>query len=112
MLFRRFTTLPAACLASSLTLAAAHAEDLDKVSATVSVGDLNLSQPSDDRILAQRLADAAKSVCQEANPDASPAMLQACADAAIEVALTEIQDRLDDQVDAKLDVIRTSFASP
>jgi UrcA family protein len=111
MLFR-ILAAPTAILVLSVGMNAARADDLDIVSTTVNFADLNLARPADDRILAQRLAEAAQSVCLQANPDASSVTLQSCTNAAIDLALAQIQDQLDNQVDAKLDVIRTSFAGP
>jgi UrcA family protein len=108
MLFR-ILAAPTAILLVTLGLSAAHADDT--VSAPVPYGDLNLSKPADAKILASRLEDAAKSVCLQANPDAAPGFIQMCADAAISVAMAQIQDQMDDAVDAKLDVIRTSLTS-
>jgi UrcA family protein len=107
MLFRSFTT--AALLA--LGIAAAQADDLSQASTTVSFGDLNLSQPADAKILADRLEDAATSVCLKVNPDLSPALMQQCIDSAISIAMTGIQDRLDQDVRAKLFVVRSSLAN-
>jgi UrcA family protein len=107
MLFRSFTT--AALLALGIT--AAQADDLSQASTTVSFGDLNLSQPADAKILADRLEDAATSVCLKVNPDLSPALMQQCIDSAISIAMTGIQDRLDQDVRAKLFVVRSSLAN-
>jgi UrcA family protein len=108
----RLLIAPAAILLTAIGLSTARADDFDTVSAPVTYGDLDLSRPADARILADRLEDAAKSVCLKANPDAPPSFIQMCADAAISVAMTQIQDQMDDAVDAKLDVIRASFAGP
>ena len=72
-MYRSFTT--AAILALAIT--AAHADDF--ASTRVTFGDLDLSQPADAKILADRLENAAKSVCIQANPDdVAPTMLQNC----------------------------------
>jgi UrcA family protein len=96
----------------AFTIGTAHAAESDLVSTSVPYGDLDLTQPADDQILAQRLQDAAKSVCLAANPDAGPGAVQGCISTAIDLAMTQIQDRLDQQVDDRLDVIRTAFVSP
>jgi UrcA family protein len=109
MLFRSLTA--AALLALGLT--AAHAEDFSLVSTTVPFGDLNLSKPTDAKVLAGRLVGAAKSVCLQANPDIdSPVLMQQCIGSAISMAMTEIEDRLDQDVSDKLVVVRTSLESP
>ncbi|HWC62652.1 MAG TPA: UrcA family protein [Rhizomicrobium sp.] len=108
----RILTAPAAILLTALGLNAARAEEFDTVSTPVPYGDLDLSRPADAQIMAARLEDAAKSVCLKANPDAAPAFIQMCADAAISVAMTQMQDQMESAVDAKLDVIRASFAGP
>jgi UrcA family protein len=110
MLFRTF--IPAAALALALGIPAAQANDLDQASATVPFGDLNLSQPADAKILADRLEDAAKSVCLKVNADLSPALMQQCVDSAISMAMAGIRDRLDQEVRAKLFVVRNSLANP
>jgi UrcA family protein len=108
----RLLTAPAAILLTAIGLSAARAEDLDTVSTPVPYGDLDLSRPADARILADRLEEAAKSVCLKANPDAPSSFVQTCADAAISVAMMQMQDQMDDEVHARLDVIRASFAGP
>ena len=109
MLFRVFT----AAAIFALGIASAQADDFTPVSATVPFGDLNLSQPTDARILADRLEDAAKSVCLKANPDlVSSSAMRQCIDSAISMGMTGIQDRLDQEVSAKLVVVRTSLENP
>jgi UrcA family protein len=109
MLLRTFLTT--ATLA--LGIAVAHAEAASQASATVSFGDLNLAQPGDAKILAARLETAAKSVCLAANPDLdSSVLMQQCIDTAISMGITGIRDRLDQEVSAKLVVVRTSLANP
>jgi UrcA family protein len=109
MLLRPLTA--AALLALGIT--AAHADDFTQVSVSVPYGDLNLSQPTDARVLADRLEEAAKSVCLKANPDVdSPVLMQQCIGPAISVAMVGIEDTLDREVRAKLVVVRTSMANP
>jgi UrcA family protein len=119
MLLRTLTTT--ALLALGIT--AAHAADFTtnnfaannftQVSVYVPYGDLNLAQPSDAKILADRLEEAAKSVCLKANPDIdSPVLMQQCIGTAISVAMVGIEDTLDQEVRAKLVVVRTSMANP
>ena len=110
------TLASAALLALGLT--AAHAADVTnndftQVSVYVPYGDLNLAQPTDAKVLADRLEDAAKSVCLKANPDiGSPVLMQQCIGTAISVAMMGIEDTLDQEVRAKLVVVRTSMANP
>jgi UrcA family protein len=109
MLLRTLTTT--ALLALGIT--AVHADDYTQVSVYVPYGDLNLSQPTDAKVLADRLEDAAKSVCLKANPDLdSPVLMQQCIGTAISVAMVGIEDTLDQEVRAKLVVVRTSMANP
>jgi UrcA family protein len=105
-------SLTAAALLT-LGFAAAHADDYTQVSVSVPYGDLNLAQPSDAKVLADRLEDAAKSVCLKANPDiGSPVLMQQCIGSAVSVAMMGIEDTLDQEVRAKLVVVRTSMANP
>jgi UrcA family protein len=109
MLLRTLAT--AAILAFGMT--AAYADDDSATSTYVTFGDLNLSQPADAKVLADRLQDAAKSVCLKANPeiDFQPAM-QNCIDAAIRMAMAQVETRLDQNVDTDLVNIRTSMDAP
>jgi UrcA family protein len=105
-LLRTFTT--AAILALGMT--AAHAED---VTTQVIYGDLDLSRPADDRILADRLHEAAKAVCLKANSDDIPSgMLHNCVDASVSMAMSRIEDRLDQDVHDKLINVRTVMQTP
>jgi UrcA family protein len=107
MLFRSLA--PAALLA--LSIAAAHADDYN--SAKVTFGDLNPLNPSDAKILAGRLQDAAKTVCANANPgiDSAPDM-QDCVDTAISAAMMKIESRLDQNVRAELIDVHASTETP
>ena len=99
--------------AADFTTSNFAASDFTQVSVYVPYGDLNLAQPSDAKILADRLEEAAKSVCLKANPDIdSPALMQQCIGTAISVAMAGIEDTLDQEVRAKLVVVRTSMANP
>lgn len=114
MLFR---PLPALLVLAALTPAwaavSAQADDFTPVTATVSFADLNLSQAADAKVLAGRLAEAAKSVCLKANPDlAMPALMQQCTMSAIGTGMAGLEDVLDQNAHAKLAVVRTSLASP
>jgi UrcA family protein len=112
MLLRSFTTL-ATSIILALGITAARADDYSIVSTTVAFGDLNLAQPADDKILADRLQDAAKSVCLKANPDiGATAELQVCIDTAVSMAMVQVEDRLDRTVDTDLTNVRTSMESP
>jgi len=105
-MLRSFTT--AALFALGIT--AAHADD---VSTHVSFGDLDLSQPADAKILADRLQGAATSVCLKANPDnISPAMLRNCVDMSVSMAMSRIESSLDESVHAKLINVRTAMETP
>jgi UrcA family protein len=108
MLLRSLTA--AALLALGIT--AAHADDITQVSVNVPYGDLNLAQPTDAKILADRLEDAAKSVCLKANPDLSPVLMQQCIGTAVSVAMMGIENTLDREVRAQLVVVRTAMANP
>ena len=108
MLFRTLTT--AALLALGLTAARAD----DTIATTqVAFGDLNLSQPADAKILADRLQVAAKSVCLKANPDvATPSALEMCTDTAISMAMGQIESSLDQKVRTNMGNVRISMEMP
>ena len=109
MLFRTLTT--AALFALGLT--AAHADDASYASNNVAFGDLNLSQPADARILADRLQAAAKSVCLKVQPEFdTPVTMQDCVDTSISMAMLQIEDKLDKKVSANLGNVRVSMESP
>ena len=111
MSFRTFALTASALLVLGVT--AARADDDSFVSTNVAFGDLNLSQPTDAKILADRLQDAAKTVCLKANPDiAATPQMQGCIDAAVSIAMSQIEDRLDQGVHADLTNVRTSMESP
>ena len=102
------TLATAAILALGIT--AAHADD---ASTHVMYGDLDLSQPADAKILADRLQDAAKSVCLKANPDGiAPPQLQNCITGSVSTAMTRIESNLDEAVHARLVNVRTAMESP
>jgi UrcA family protein len=106
-MFRSFTT--AVILAFAVT--AAHADDF--ASTNVTFGDLDLSQPADAKVLADRLEGAAKSVCAQANPDdIAPTLLQNCVNNSISMAMSQIESHLDQSVHAKLVNIRTAMQNP
>jgi len=106
-MYRSFTT--AAILALAIT--AAHADGF--ASTHVMFGDLDLSQPADAKVLADRLEDAAKSVCIQANPDdIAPALLQNCIASSISMAMSQIESHLDQSVHAKLVNVRTAMQNP
>jgi UrcA family protein len=96
MSFRTLLTA-AAFVAFAATAAQAN------TTANVVFGDLNLSHPEDAKILAGRLQAAAQQVCIKANPDIQgKAEMQQCVDAAIGMALAQIQNRMADSVRANL----------
>jgi UrcA family protein len=104
MLFR---TITAAAL-FTLGLSAAHAED-GIATTLVAYGDLNLSQPADAKMLADRLQVAAKSVCLQANPAIAQSDMEVCADTAISIAMGRIETSLDQKVHASLGNVRISM---
>jgi UrcA family protein len=107
-----FATFTASTILA-LGITAAHADDDTIISTTVAFGDLDLSQPANAKILADRLQDAAKSVCLKANPDIdSMAEMRDCVDTAVSMAMAQVEDRLDQTVHADLINVRTSMASP
>jgi len=109
MLFRTFTA--AAILALGIT--AAYADDYNSASINVAFDDLNLSQPADAKILANRLQDAAKSVCLKANPEIdNQSLMQDCIDDAINTAMGRIETSLEQPAHADLVNIRTSMERP
>jgi UrcA family protein len=104
---------PFAFAAALLTLGmtAAHADA--SASTNVAFGDLNLSNPADAKVLADRLQGAAKEVCLKANPEiGSQAVMQDCIDSAIAMAMGRIETRMDENVRANLVNVRTSMATP
>src|SRR3954468_9610518 len=89
--------VPALLLA--LGVPQAHAGDLMTASTTVTYGDLDLAQPTGAKALAERLSDAAREVCVKANPTPlSSDQMRGCIDAAIALAMSRIENRLDGQV--------------
>jgi UrcA family protein len=109
-MLRTFATAATLALGITLNVTAARADD---ASTNVTYGDLDLSQPADAKILADRLQGAARSVCLAANPDGiAPSMLQNCITGSISMAMSQIESRLDQAVHAKLGNIRTAMQSP
>jgi UrcA family protein len=111
-----FRTFAAAAILT-LGMTAAHADDastdLEEVSTNVTYGDLDLSRPADVRILADRLQEAAMSVCLKANPEnTSPSMLRNCVNLSVSMAMSRIEDSLDQTVHAKLVDVRTAMQAP
>ena len=98
MLVRPASVLAAALVSLSLA-APARAETLSQISANVAYGDLNLVHSDDAKVLAARLAAAAKEVCLTANPDlAGKPEMKECTDAAINMAMAQLVNRLDQSV--------------
>ena len=97
-----------------LCTAAARADDAVETSVNVSYGDLNLTSPSDDKILASRLAAAAKTVCaSQPGTSYADAGMQSCMSSAINQAISRIQDRLDEKLRASRDAdVREAMANP
>jgi UrcA family protein len=92
----------------ALTANAALADS--QASVDVPFGDLNLSQPHDAKILAQRLEAAATAVCIKANSDTPSAIpapaMQDCIDTAINIAVSRIQNSLEGKLRANLVKVR------
>jgi UrcA family protein len=112
-MFRTFAT----AAIFTLGMTAAHAEgvstDVKDVSTNVWYGDLDLSQPADARILAGRLQEAAMSVCLKANAkNTSSGILRSCVDVSVSMAMSRIEDSLDQAVHAKLLNVRTAMLAP
>ena len=91
----------------ALGTATAHAED---VSTQVSYADLDLSKPADAKMLAARLQDAAAAVCMKANPENPlPLAMQNCVSTSVHMAMTRIQNDMEDAVHDKLSLVRTAM---
>jgi UrcA family protein len=91
----------------ALGTVAAHAED---VSTQVTYSDLDLSKAADARMLAARLQDAATSVCLKANPEnPMPQAMQNCVSTSVHMAMTRIQNDMEDAVHDKLSLVRTAM---
>ena len=97
-----------------LCTGAARADDVVNASVNVSYGDLNLTSPSDDKVLASRLAAAAKTVCApQAGASYADAGTQACMSSAINEAISRIQDRLKEKLRASRDAdLQEAMANP
>jgi UrcA family protein len=92
-------------------IANAHAQDAAIEATTqVSYSDLDLSRPSDAKILAARLQDAATSVCLKANPqNVASAALANCINLSVHMAMSRIESDLDAAVHGKLSNVRTAM---
>ena len=89
----------------ALSFTTAQAGDF---STQVSFADLDLSRPTDAKVMFDRLDSAAKTVCAKANPNAiRPAALERCIDASLDMALAQIQDGLDQGIHDKMVKIGT-----
>jgi UrcA family protein len=116
IMLRHFT---AAALLVLCTGAARAGEVFDsgtvvESSVHVSYGDLNLTSSSDDKVLAARLAAAAKTVCAS-QPGKSyvDSGMQDCMSSAINTAISRIHDQLDDKLRASRDSdVREAMATP
>ena len=84
----------------ALSITAVHAEDLTSESSiSVPYGDLDLSSPSDIKVLSNRLQTAAHAVCVNVyQTDIMPGALDACMKTAISGALATIGDNLERKV--------------
>lgn len=88
----------------------ATAASADDASTQVSYADLDLSKPSDAKVLAARLQDAAASVCLKANPEnVAPTAMENCINASVRMAMSRIQDDLDAAVHDKVSNVRTAM---
>lgn len=85
----------AAAAILALTVTAAQAETVTKVSVDVTYGDLNLAHPADAKILADRLQAAAQSVCK---PVADGYEMQDCMHSAISGAIARIAGKMENNV--------------
>jgi len=91
----------------ALSVTSAHADD---ASTQVSYGDLDLSKPADAKTLAARLQDAATAVCLKANPEnPMPMAMQNCVSTSVHMAMTRIQNDMEDSVHDKLSLVRTAM---
>ena len=92
----------------ALGTTAVYAED--DASTQVSYSDLDLSKPTDAKVLAARLQDAAAAVCLKANPsNVSSAAMENCINASVHMAMTRIETDLDDTVHDKVGNVRTAM---
>lgn len=108
------TLTAAALLASGLTLGvtAAQADETSSGETTqVPYGDLDLSQPGDAKILANRLQDAANTVCANVvrHKSSETPVLRDCVDEAIRSATSQIEDNLDESAHARVMYVRSEI---
>jgi UrcA family protein len=96
-------------ISALLVLGIATAQAEEEATTLVSYSDLNLSKPSDARILAARLEDAATSVCVKANPNLGSSALQNCVDVSVHMAMSRIRSTLDEAVQFQLANVRTAM---
>jgi UrcA family protein len=113
VMLRALTAAALLVLCADLSVGAARADDVVKNSVHVSYGDLNLTSSSDDKILASRLAAAAKTVCAP-QPGASYADsgTQACMSSAVSEAISRIQDQLEEKLRTSDTDMREAMANP
>jgi UrcA family protein len=109
-MLRTLTTAALLVLAAT----AVQAEPLENASIAVAYGDLNLSSPSDAKVLAERLQTAAKQVCTFTNYDLSKAAMSTCMGSAISAATYNIEAQINshtgDAVHANLTTMRQQIS--
>jgi UrcA family protein len=82
----------------------------DDVTTQVSYADLDLSRPSDAKILAARLQDAATAVCLKANPEnVVRGALENCISASVHMAMSRIENDMNATVHDRLSHVRTAM---
>jgi UrcA family protein len=96
-------------VAALLVLGIATAQAEEEATTLVSYSDLNLTNPSDAKVLAARLEDAATSVCVKANPSLSPSALQSCVDVSVHMAMSRIRSTMNEAVQIQLANVRTAM---
>ena len=82
----------------------------DDVTTQVSYSDLDLSRPSDAKVLAARLEDAATAVCLKANPEnVVPTALENCVNLSVHMAMSRIESDMTATVHDRLSNVRTAM---
>ena len=82
----------------------------DDVTTQVSYADLDLSRPSDAKVLAARLEDAATAVCLKANPEnVGRGALENCISISVHMAMSRIENDMNATVHDRLSNVRTAM---
>ena len=82
----------------------------DDVTTQVSYSDLDLSRPSDAKVLAARLEDAATAVCLKANPEnVGRGALENCISVSVRMAMTRIESDMNESVHDRIGQVRTAM---